>query len=245
MNTLSTVLIAVVFFVLGGVIIGIIWYFQGVSKRARGGDGDKTTPEVDPNLEEIAHLMRHLETQELVVEMNGGTYSSYHQLSPAQQRRLTFTSTVLSKWLAEPAPEPAPEEAPASTSQEEVPETPAQIETDTSEQKSVYIPPFITEAEEEVKPVSTNLPDVVGGMLNPTPKPTPAFKSIAMQINDILQARMVGTELESRGITLQDAPDRGVMVTLDGKQYSGVTDVPDEEVRNAIRAAVQEWEAKK
>ena len=108
-----------------------------------------------------------------------------------------------------------------------------------------YTPPFLVEPEEPVKPVSTELPDMVGGILNPAPQPTTAFKSIATQINDVLQAHLIGTALESRGITLQDSPDRGVLVTLDGKQYNSVMDVPDDEVRSIIRDAVVEWETKK
>jgi hypothetical protein len=63
-----------------------------------------------------------------------------------------------------------------------------------------------------------------------------------MQINDILPARIASTRFESMGITVNDAPDRGVVVTLDGEKYPGVKDVPDEEVRNLIRSAVIEWE---
>jgi hypothetical protein len=101
------------------------------------------------------------------------------------------------------------------------------------------------EPAEEVKPVSTDLPDMMGGFLNPLSQPTGmGFSSIAMQINEILQDQLAGTDLETRGITLNDGPDRGVMVTLDGKQYNGVMDVPDEKVRSAIRAVV-EWETRK
>jgi hypothetical protein len=98
---------------------------------------------------------------------------------------------------------------------------------------------------QEIKPVSTQLPDMVGGMLNPTPTPEPEIKSIASQINEILQEQLVGTPLASRGITVNEGNDRGVMVTLDGKQYQGVMDVPDDDVRRAIRAAVLEWETRK
>jgi hypothetical protein len=122
---------------------------------------------------------------------------------------------------------------------------PAPVEPDLAEPQPTYTPPFTTHPEEEVKPVSTELPDVVGGIFNPTPKPETDFKSIAMQINDILQFRLAGTDLASRGITLQDGPDRGVMVTLDGKQYSGVMEVPDENVRDIIRDAVVEWETRR
>jgi hypothetical protein len=106
----------------------------------------------------------------------------------------------------------------------------------------LHVPPFTAEPATEVKPVSTDLPDVVGGILNPTPTPVPVFKSIAMQINDILQARISGTVYEARGITVSDGPGHGVLVTMDGQKFPGVKDVPDEEVRNLIRSSVMEWE---
>ncbi|OGO31007.1 MAG: hypothetical protein A2136_02695 [Chloroflexi bacterium RBG_16_54_11] len=253
MDVLTTLLIAVFFFIVGVTFMGVIWYLQGVSRRMRG-NAKPTAPE-DPDLSEVARLMRHLQTQDLVVQMDGKNFVAAHELSPAQQRRLSFTSDVLAKWLTLPAPEPAAVEAAASEPIPTVAPAPVELsspfeplpEPVEPEQPSRpgYTPPFESDATEPVKPVSTELPDMMGGMLNPIPAPPTAFKSIAMQINDILQAHLAGTPLESRGITLQDGPDRGVMVTLDGKQYLGVADVPDEEVRYAIRAAVQEWETKK
>jgi hypothetical protein len=249
MDFLTIILIAVTFFILGAAIVGLIWYLRGVSKRMRG-DAKETPPE-DPNLEEIASLKRHLETQELVVKMNNNHYSSFHELSPTQQRRLTFSSDVLVKWLAEPAPVPKAEVVPEA----ETPAQPGEIphfepppvpaEPEPSQPQPGYIPPFTVDPVDEVKPVSTDLPDVVGDVLKPIPVPPPTFKSIAMQIDEILQAQLAGTALEGRGLSLSDAPDRGVRVSLDGKDYNGVMEVPDEEVRAAIRAAVLEWEKKK
>jgi hypothetical protein len=57
-----------------------------------------------------------------------------------------------------------------------------------------------------------------------------------------LQARIAGTPFDARGITVNDAPDHGVVVTVDNVKYQGVKDVPDESVRNLIRSAVMEWE---
>lgn len=111
-----------------------------------------------------------------------------------------------------------------------------------AEQPAPHVPPFEVEATPEVKPVSTQFSDVVGGFINPKPKPASAYKSIAMQINDILQERVAGTPFEIRGISVSDAPDHGVSVSLDGKEYSGVKEIPDEAVRNLIRSAVMEWE---
>jgi hypothetical protein len=218
--------------------------------------------------------MRDMQSQDLVVGINGKTFRAAHELSPGQQRRLNFTSSVLAKWLVEtdtpplpeeepvtaplPAEEPASasllaeESAPASLPAEGSPATPPEAvtqgeewipaETFIEEAHPGHIPPFMAEPVEEVKPVSTKLSDMVGGILKPAPIAVPEFKSIAKQINDILQARLAGTQFEARGITVNDAPDRGVMVTLDGEKYQGVKDVPDEEVRNLIRSAVVEWE---
>jgi hypothetical protein len=105
-----------------------------------------------------------------------------------------------------------------------------------------HVPPFTPEPEPEVKPVSTQITDVVSGIFNPTPAPAPAFKSIAMQINDLLQEKIADTQFEKRGISVSDGPDHGVLVTLDGKKYSGVKEVPDEEVRTLLRSVVLDWE---
>jgi hypothetical protein len=105
-----------------------------------------------------------------------------------------------------------------------------------------HVPPFSSEPVPEVKPVSTQLTDVVTGIFKPTPPPAPAFKSIAMQINDLLQEKITDTQFEKRGISVSDGPDHGVLVTLDGKKYSGVKEVPDEEVRTLLRSVVLDWE---
>jgi hypothetical protein len=242
----STWYIAGFFFILGAAIIAIIWILVVIIRRfsSKG----KTASVVDPNVAEVAHLMRNVKTQDLVVEMDGKTFKSVSELSSSQQHRLSFASTVLGKWLGQPATNvsPSTEGQPASPT----PETPIQesdwvpAETLPMQSQTLGVSPFITEPMPEVKPVSTSLPDVLGGIISPTPAPTsaPMFKSIAMQIDDILQAKIVGTPFEARGITVKDAPDHGVEVTLDGQKYGGVKDVPDEAVRNLIRSAVMEWE---
>jgi hypothetical protein len=244
-SSLINLIVAVLFFIIGAAVMGLIWYFQVVMRKGR--KGSKKSAALDDDQTEIARLIRDNKTQDLVVEMEGNPYKSVHELNPGLQRRLSFTSTVLVKWLAEPAPEPAPSGEAGEGSQEASPAVTVPIAegTESPEAHAGFIAPFAEEPETDVVPVSTNLSDVVGGILNPAPQPLPQFKSIAMQINDILQAQLAGTAMESRGITVNDAPDHGVMVTLDGNKYPGLKDVPDEEVRKAIRAAVLEWETRK
>ncbi len=407
MDSSTFLMTAIIFFVIGAGVIGVIWILvtlqRNLSSRRKGASS------AGKNLYALARLLRDNTTQDLVVEMDGKTYHHASELPPTASRRLSFTSNVLVKWLAEttlpemPASEEQPSPAvPAIPSEEPIPTAyneaislpgtaqevepleqstpapfteelplpaapgmvepveqpghsvpaftleeqlesiaasspageqartrgelpisplpadegvfippeapvspfsgdwqPAPSEEPAADQPSAspfagdaqapstaeptqngpatspfesddqtidqplpapdisewipaeytqeappdqHVPPFAPEPAGEVKPVSTQIPDVVSGILNPAAAPKPMFKSIAMQINDILQGRIANTAFENRGITVTDAPDHGVLVTVDGKKYSGVKDVPDEEVRALIRSAVLEWE---
>jgi hypothetical protein len=245
MDLITIILVAVFFFIMGAFVVGVIWYMRGIAKKS-GIDTRSGLPG-SSDLAELARLMRDMKTQELVVEMDGKPFKTAVELSPTQQRRLSFTSNVLVKWLADYTPVPDTEEGSTDASTQVV--EPAMISSpevtiDTDAQVA-FTTPFTSDAELAVKPVSTELPDIMEELLSPTPQPEPVFKSIAMQINDILQTQIAGTALEKRGVTLFDGPSHGVMVTVDGEKYNGVMDVPDEAVRNAIRAAVQEWETKR
>jgi hypothetical protein len=245
MDLFTALIIAAFFFIMGGVAIGLVWYLQSLSQRIKN---RSKAAESDSNLAVVAALMRDKQSQELVVEMDGKPFKAAAELSPAQLRRLNFTSSVLVKWLAGSSQAAETAEQHSETSLEDTLAEPLPFadEEESIELHTTYVPPFAVEPGDELKPISTDLPDMVGNLLTPTPPPpTPQFKSIAMQINDILQEKIAGTPLENRGITVNDAPEHGVMVSLDGQKYPGVKDVPDEEVRNAIRAAVLEWETRK
>jgi hypothetical protein len=71
-----------------------------------------------------------------------------------------------------------------------------------------------------------------------------ASMSIVNQIDTVLQARLVDTPLAKRGIRLQESLQGGVEVYVGIEKYSTIDDVADETIRNAIRAAIAEWEDK-
>ena len=71
----------------------------------------------------------------------------------------------------------------------------------------------------------------------------PKFKSIAAQINDVLQSRLPGSPFEAVGINLIETPDQGVVVRVGSEEFPGVEAVSDPAVRAFIKAAVAEWEA--
>jgi hypothetical protein len=95
----------------------------------------------------------------------------------------------------------------------------------------------------------------------PTPAPSPASKpaapstaeddeppappeSIVAQVDSVLQARLFGTSLADKGVRLQESLEGGVLVWVGINKYEGIDDVPDEQIKAAIRAAITEWENK-
>ena len=76
---------------------------------------------------------------------------------------------------------------------------------------------------------------------NPPPPP----KSITEQIDDVLQAQIIGTPMIHRGLHVMPGPRGDAIFEADGQSYASVDDLPDVEVRDVIRAAIAEWESKR
>jgi hypothetical protein len=75
-------------------------------------------------------------------------------------------------------------------------------------------------------------------------RPIAPAGSIVSQIDSILQARIAGTPLDDKGVFLAQSAEGGVMVYVGLTKYMGIDDVPDPEIKTAIRAAITEWENK-
>jgi len=81
----------------------------------------------------------------------------------------------------------------------------------------------------------------------PVPAPAEAQSApttMVGQIDAILQTKLIGTPLATRGIRLVESMQGGAMVVVGLQRYAGVGDVPDPEVQGVIRAAIAEWENK-
>jgi hypothetical protein len=75
-------------------------------------------------------------------------------------------------------------------------------------------------------------------------RPIAPAGSIVSQIDSILQARIAGTAIEEKGVFLAQSPEGAVMVYVGLTKYQGIDEVPDPEIKAAIRAAITEWENK-
>jgi len=147
-------------------------------------------------------------------------------LSPEQRKRLIEMLNVIRPWLeGRSAPVPAPSAAPPPPPRASQPIAPVQPETP---------PPPARPQSTTPRPVTIAKED----------RPAAPANSIVTQIDSILQARLTGTPLEERGVFLTQSPEGGVMVYVGLTPYHGVDEVPDPEIKAAIRAAISEWEDK-
>lgn len=177
------------------------------------------TPSVhdDPGLMRVKN-----ENGTLTLDLDGARVNT-SAITAGQRKRLIEVLGAMRPWLeGKPASTPPPPPAPAP-----VAATPA-----SSPPPPVAPPPAVT-ASKAAKPAKKKADE-----------PEPAPTSIVGQINLILQARIANTPLESPGVALIESPTGGVLVYIGLDKYEGVEDVPDEEVKVAIRAAIAEWERK-
>lgn len=232
MENLDSILLALFCFFSGAVLVGTVVYVRGNKARRRGAG-----KQAELELVEVAHLWRSGKTRRLVVELDEGMHTSASDLNAIQREQLSNAAAVLQTWLAEAGPAAAPLPAalpPMPTPLPPIPATPIAAQA----QAVAAMPP-------EVRPVAPRPLESIGRRLATTPaQAVPQFKSIAAQINDVLQARLPGSPFEAQGITLVEKADQGVVVRFGAEEYPGVEAVPDPAVRSFIKAAVAEWEAK-
>ena len=161
------------------------------------------------------------------------------ELSADQRKRLIEILTQMRPWLE--APKPQPVQRPVG----KMPSVPPPPRPAASPQKGAP-PPAAT-------PVSVPSP---APQQVPVPKPAAplpdddeddrpgAPQSIVAQINSVLQARLKNSPLAGMGIRLHESLEGGVIVWVGGNKFEGVDDVPDEQIKTVIRAAITEWENK-
>jgi hypothetical protein len=68
--------------------------------------------------------------------------------------------------------------------------------------------------------------------------------SIIAQIDHVFQSRILGTPYETMGIRIFEGSVGSVEVMVGLNKYPSIDDVPDADIKKAIRAAIAEWEEK-
>jgi len=151
-------------------------------------------------------------------------------LSSDQRKRLIEILNIIRPWL---------EGKPASTPSRITQPPPPPISSTQAQPKPAPVQPA------SFSPQPTPQPSAPKPATIPMEeRPSAPANSIVTQIDSILQMRMVGTPLEERGVFLTQSPEGSVIVYVGLTRYHGVDEVPDPEIKAAIRAAITEWENK-
>ena len=221
---------------------------QGYKKRKAEEEQEKkdrpaSTPVTQTVTVDDAGLLRiKNENGSIALDLDG-TRVNPISLSADQRKRLIDMLSIMRPWLEGRS-------APASESVPRTPATPSAPSESTSiaERLETFAGAPTQSEPAPVQPPST--PSQPSPPLT-TPRPSTIAKedrpsapanSIVSQIDSVLQARLDGTSLGARGIFLTESPEGGVIVYVGLTRYNGVDDVPDPEIKAAIRAAISEWE---
>ena len=163
-----------------------------------------------------------------------GTRVDTSSLSSDQRKRLIEMLNFIRPWL-ENKPAPAPPTVTPPTPSQPVPLTESRQGTPIVSTPAAPQP--IAQRIDTASPLSA-------ASTAKSERPAAPANSIVGQIDSILQERLIGTPLEGRGIFLSQSPEGGVNVYVGLTRYNGVDDVPDAEIKAAIRDAISAWENK-
>jgi hypothetical protein len=174
------------------------------------------------NLEEVIRLWKDQRDQSLMVEIGGKKARLWADLNDLEMNLVTRALESLSIWSGRNA----------------LPLTPTGVVT------APEPTPTPLAASQEVRSVRAGLDPrkVLRKAVDMDVRTPPEkVKSLAEQVDEILQKRITESPLAGRKISLSDAPDGGLLVLVGNEKYYGVDEVPDDQVRNMIRDAVEEW----
>ena len=150
-----------------------------------------------------------------------GTRVDTAAMTAEQRKRLIEMLNLMRPWL-EGKPVASPVRSPAPSIVETSQATPLTAPPAPAPQPAAPKPPVLAKDDRPIAPAG----------------------SIVSQIDSILQARIAGTPIEDKGVFLAQSSEGGVMVYVGLTKYTGIDDVPDPEIKAAIRAAITEWEDK-
>lgn len=179
----------------------------------------------DPGLMRIKN-----ENGSFVLDLDGRRVNPI-SLSSDQRRRLIDMLNIIRPWL-EGRSAPAPAARPFSP--------PVSAPTTLDERLDAIGSPAAQSMPAPPQPAKPATPR--SSTIAKEDRPAAPANSIVSQIDAILQERLAGTPLEERGIFLAQSQEGGVIVYVGLTRYNGIDDVPDPEIKAAIRAAISEWE---
>jgi hypothetical protein len=197
---------------------------------------------------EVLRVLRDNLTGRIVIELGGQRYSNLADVHEAELRQAlqTILTDLDDFQVGAAAVEPLrPIQPPPERLAE--PTAPPEARSASLPPARTASPPPARASIQESRPLPkpTMNPFKQMAVLRELSKNPPApTLTIAEQIDAVLQEHIRSTPLVERGIRVHPGPRGDAVFDLDGESYTGVEQLPDEDVRVVVRAAIAEWEAK-
>lgn len=210
-----------------------------VGTEEAGDYGDVASGEEPPDSVELLRVWRDLSDGQLIVEIGGKRFGSLGELRGANlERRFVSVVRDLDSMAEQP---PTPRQPARAPTRREPPRRESAPHED---------PPLPVDDELTGQPLSMSpgsmfrqMTRVAMGHGAPPPTEEKPERSIADQIEDLLQERLAGSpEFSARTIHVKPSLEGGVRIEVDGAFYDGVGEVADDDVRALIQDVVREWE---
>ncbi len=238
----------IVSFILPALVIGIIGLLVGaVAGYLIGGmqEPEPQEPKRPANLAETARLWRDKRSGRLAVEMDGKIVAAQTDLTARQREMLQKTAGELRLWLGDldarpPQKPPAPAAAPPAAAQKP-PAAPIPPTLKVSPAPGAPLPSPIS-SQPEVAPVPVDLTTALTGRSAAEKARDSLQRSIASQVEEIVQERLLTSPFRERNIHVQDSLRYGIEVVVDTQVFNGVGEVSDPAIQKFLRDCVAEWE---
>jgi len=204
--------------------------------RPDKGRSASSTGKSSSNTVEVVKVVQDRKSGHIFPEYNGKVVRYPADLTATQRERLAIQLGMLQAWLS---PSSTPKEVPATVQAVPAIGTGPLVSSAATAGAITDALPAVPPAQ----PVRVNPVDMFAWTLQSEVRTPPAAqKSIAAQIDEILQEKLIDSPLAGRGIRLMELPSKGLVVMVGLQQYSGVDEVPDPEIRTIIRQSVADWE---
>ncbi len=183
--------------------------------------------------ERVLTIWRDRKSAAISVQIDDQTIITQSDLTSDSRELLALRLEMLQRWLENGQHKPDLSEKSAPTQRN------ANVRIAVSAQDSLLAPNSGGERERAggLNPLAIFARALTTEVRSPQP-----VQSLAAQIDAILQERLEGSLLSTRGIRLQDHPQQGLIVQVGLNKYNSIDEVPEKEIRDFIREAIAEWE---
>jgi len=232
-----------IFFIMIAVIGLIFGVLLGALLASAFGSKKKTPePGRGKDLVEVLRVYRDQSNGDLNVEVAGQLFKRATDLDNRWRAAIARVLQDLSVWMGGASIN----QRVASLSQSgAVPAIPAPDQQSAVPAAAATTAVAATTVASEAKPVSANIVDFMAAPVNPEKaKQLVEAKSIAIQIDEIIREKQPQSPVRDRYIRILELPIRGVVVYVDSKEYQGVGDVEDPQVKAFLKECVTEWESR-